>query len=377
MEDRFIATFILHALGDTIGFYNGKWEFNYGFKDTDIRITLEIISEFIKLGGINGIDLKDWFVSDDTLLNYEIGKFMLNSSFDIAKLKNSIKKMYTIEQKNKNINRLFGITTLESIESWKNIDNKMDFDKIDFELFDEKSGGNGCAMRTLPIGLRFHKKEHLTYLIDMSIQTSFITHTSPLGYLSGMSIAYFTSLAISNVNPNLWCKLLLELLDSKEISKYMIRYEQENAYHNFIKTIKYYYDIFYDKNGVQVELKTKDNLIGRIKIFKDIEDFLLKLQKSDITITEPIASVVGSAGPTAVIMALQSLIDCDGKWEKLVFYSMLHGGDSDTVGAIAGGLYGATYGFGDVPKKLLENLEMKKELEEIGKELYILFQKSN
>lgn len=372
MEDRFIATFILHALGDTIGFYNGKWEFNYGFKDTDIRITLEIISEFIKLGGINGIDLKDWFVSDDTLMNYEIGKFMLNSSFDIAELKKSIKKMYMAELKNKKINRIFGITTLQSIESWKTIN-----DEINFEIFDERSGGNGCAMRTLPIGLRFYKKKHLNNLIDMSIHTSFITHSSPLGYLSGLAIAYFTSLAINNVNPNSWCKLLLELLESKEISKYMIRFEQENAYHNFIKTIKYYYDIFYDKNGKQIELKTKDNLISRIKIFKDIEDFLLGLQKSDITITEPIASVVGSAGPTAVIMALQSIIDCDGKWEKLVFYSMLHGGDSDTVGAIAGGLYGATYGFGDVPKKLLENLEMKEELEEIGKELYVLFQKSN
>jgi ADP-ribosylglycohydrolase len=69
-------------------------------------------------------------------------------------------------------------------------------------------------------------------------------------------------------------------------------------------------------------------------------------------------------------MAYNGLIDCEGNWEKLVYYTMLHGGDSDTVGAIAGGLYGILYGYGNVPMRLLEHLEMKNDLIEIGEKFY-------
>jgi len=51
---------------------------------------------------------------------------------------------------------------------------------------------------------------------------------------------------------------------------------------------------------------------------------------------------------------------------------MLHGGDSDTVGAIAGGFYGAVYGMGDVSENLLKYLEMKKELIEISEKIHKL-----
>ena len=56
-----------------------------------------------------------------------------------------------------------------------------------------------------------------------------------------------------------------------------------------------------------------------------------------------------------MIMAYDALLDCNGNWEKLIVYAILHIGDSDTIGAVAGGLYGAVYGFGDVP----ENMKLK------------------
>lgn len=371
MEERFIATFILHALGDTIGFNNGIWEFNYGFKETDVRITLEIISEFIKLGGINGINLKDWFVSDDTLLNYEIGKFILNDELSIKELKINFKNVYEKESKNKKINRYFGITTTDYITKFELNDDVP-------SIYDKFAGGNGAAMRTLPIGLRLNKKEHLDLLINTSIITSKLTHPSPIGFLSGFTSAYFVSLAINNVKPELWCKSLLDIIESESIRKYIMsdyknpkNYDNIIDYNNFIKIFRHYYEIFYDqKTGKQLDLKTKDNIISRTKIFKEMEDFFIKSQQSELNITDPIACIIGSSGPTAIIMALQALIDCDGLWEKLVFYSMLHGGDSDTVGAIAGGFYGAIYGFGDVPKHLLKHLELKYELETIAKEIY-------
>ena len=46
----------------------------------------------------------------------------------------------------------------------------------------------------------------------------------------------------------------------------------------------------------------------------------------------------------------------------------------DTVGAIAGGIYGALYGFKNVPERLLEHIEKKEEIEELAIKLY---EKSN
>jgi ADP-ribosylglycohydrolase len=74
-----------------------------------------------------------------------------------------------------------------------------------------------------------------------------------------------------------------------------------------------------------------------------------------------------------MIMAFDALLDCDGCWEKLIVYSMLHSGDSDTIGAVAAGLYGAKYGFGDVPDKMLTHLERKDELENLASKLYDKF----
>ena len=84
-------------------------------------------------------------------------------------------------------------------------------------------------------------------------------------------------------------------------------------------------------------------------------------------------NIIGGNGQSAVIMAYNALLDCDGNFEKLIYYSMLHGGDSDTVGAIAAGFYGSVYGFGNVPDHMLKYLEMKKELYEIGEKFYKKF----
>ena len=81
----------------------------------------------------------------------------------------------------------------------------------------------------------------------------------------------------------------------------------------------------------------------------------------------------GGSGDDSVIIAYDCLIDSGTNWEKLVVYSMLHNGDTDTTGAIAAGLYGMLYGFKDVPENFLENLEYKKEITDLGKKLFKKF----
>ena len=80
--ENYKAIMLLHALGDTIGFKNGEWEFNYYNKYADYRTTLDIVFDFISLGGITGIDLKDWRISDDTLFHLSIAESLLKIKFD-------------------------------------------------------------------------------------------------------------------------------------------------------------------------------------------------------------------------------------------------------------------------------------------------------
>jgi len=358
------SIFLLHALGDTIGFKNAIWEFNYNdYNMSDIRVTIEIISEFIALGGITNIDLSGWHISDDTLLNYEIAKFVLDLKIketinddNINKLKKQLQNFITKEIKS-NIERGYGSTTIKSIEKFT--------DKIDerSEPYNSKSGGNGCSMRTLSIGIRFHKDEDLDKLINVSIITSKITHNSPIGFLGGLATAYFVKLALNKVDITDWPFMLIELYQSKEVKKY-IDIDNDNIYfdyRNCIKVWKEYISLFFDeKTKKPLNLKTSINLLSRFKIIYDLNEIM----------STPFTTMGGGNGQTAVIMAYNSLLDCNGIWEKLVYYGMLHGGDSDTVGAIAGGLYGAVYGSKDISDNLLKHLEMKDKLIEIGEKYY-------
>jgi len=70
-------------------------------------------------------------------------------------------------------------------------------------------------MRTACIGLFFHKdnEEDLKKLIMVSVESARITHHNAVGYLGGFCSAYFTALAIRNVDPKLWLIKLMECWD--------------------------------------------------------------------------------------------------------------------------------------------------------------------
>jgi ADP-ribosylarginine hydrolase len=365
IEEKYIATFILHALGDTIGFKNGIWEFNFNDVNlnNDYRITSEIIYEFISLGGITNINLKNWTISDDTLLNYEIAKFVLNikdnlDEKNIIYLKNEITKMVN-KQIELNIERGFGSMTITAINKWT--------DKKDqrHESYNEKSGGNGCTMRTFPIGLKYYSDKDLDKLIEISIISSKITHNSPVGFLGGLGSAYFIKLALNKVNIKKWPEMYIKLLESEEVKKY-ININNDDEYFDYRSTIrvwKKYVELFL--NDSIKEDKIKINLIGRIKLFMNLNEYVYPDSKYN--------NYAGSTGPTSLIMAYDAVLESNGIWEKVVYYAMLHSGDSDTVGAIAGALYGILYGFKNVPNHLLDNLEMKEELKQMGKKFYEIY----
>lgn len=360
MKNKYIATFMLHALGDTIGFKNGDWEFNYN-KDSTLDTITEYVFEFIDLGGVNGIDLKDWRISDDTILHIAIANAILEYEGKIDDrfveiLKNCMIAAYNRMQGDrykKGINRFMGKITEKYIGKFTEEKDGR------FYPYDPTTGGNGCAMRNLCIGLAFHKVERLNTLIDISITSSRMTHNSAIGYLAGFTSALFVSFAIQNISINRWVKLLIDLLESEKIKKYVNKNNNDEFmdYVSYIRFWKKYAETrFVDEKPIKTRAST--NMIFRIRYYYN--NFFKNTN----------ADFLGGSGYCAMIMAYDALLDCDGKWEKLIFYAMLHPGDTDTIGAIAGGLFGAIYGFADVPQQMICCIEDKDVLLKLGKQYF-------
>lgn len=361
MEERYIACIILHALGDTIGFKNGEWEFKSGF----IEKPLEKIYEFIDLGGVNHIPKKGWLVSDDTIMHMKVAESILEEFNSMNRLGEILKKKF-IEAYDQFYEeglhvRYPGDTTLNNIKRLK------ENGKWNDTPYDINAGGSGASMRSLCIGLAFFGESQRHKLIQIAIESSRITHNSIVGYLGGLTSALFTSYAIEGIDIKKWPFLLIDLLEN-DVANYIKKSgrgydEYINDRHIFINKWKIYIEDKFDDKGNPIKRRSTKNFVYRTKYYYD--NFGYKKEKNEKELFFP-----GSGGDDSVIIAYDSLLDAENSWEKLVVYAMLHGGDTDTTGAIAAGWWGAVKGFKDVPKKSLKHLEYKNKLEELGKKLY-------
>jgi ADP-ribosylarginine hydrolase len=356
IEEKYISTMLLHALGDTIGFKNGEWEFYQ--KNNLYGSTLEKLYEFIDLGGINHINLKNWIVSDDTILHMAIARSLLMPYNNFDDLENNTVKMIVKSNdvmqndiKN-NKNRYIGNSVekhsflLKENNNWKNFE------------FDKMGGGNGASMRNNCIGLAFFGKNNRDKLINYAINSSKMTHVNPIGWLGGLSTALFTSFILEDINIQKWIPEMLQIIESENVKKYLNpnNKEEQLAFDEFVQCWKTYYESRFIR-GKLIKPKSHSNLIQRLIFYNNIFDI------------NPL-SKMGLSGYAAVIVAYDCLLDSGNNWEKLVIYSMINVFDSDTIGAIAGGLFGTLYGMKNVPNENLKYLEFKDNLIKIGKLLY-------
>ncbi len=372
MKKKYIACMVLHAVGDTVGYKNSEWEFKKGSYEK----ILEKLYEFIDLGGVNYISLKGWCVSDDTIMHIQTASSILtdfNSMNSLGKIfKDNFLHAYDQFIEEGLRKRSPGITTMESLKILKNDGN---WDSIPYNLF---SGGSGASMRSLCIGLAYYGENNRDKLIQISIEASRMTNNSAVGFLGGFASALFTALAIEGKKINDWPFILLELITGK-VEKYIksvsrdINY-YEKDHHVFIEKWHRYIEDKFDDDRIPVIRKSNRNLVYRSKYYGETFGMVLPTVKENVQY-ESRSDFIGSGGDDSVIIAYDCLIDAGINWEKLVIYSMLHMGDTDTTGAIAAGLYGTLYGIDAVPANFLEHLEYKDVLTDLGKKLYKKFHK--
>jgi len=78
----------------------------------------------------------------------------------------------------------------------------------------------------------------------------------------------------------------------------------------------------------------------------------------------------GASGYDAPLIAWDALLGARNNWEELCLRGVLHGGDSDSTGAMAGAWFGALYGFKGVPLCNYQKLEYLEELITLGTKLF-------
>ncbi len=363
-------------IGDIIGFGNGSVEFNefnnnivksnYDAKYNSL-FTIYHIYNFISNGGFSGFSIKNLIASDDSILNlavYDGLKSSVNQSNNeiINKIKEKLIEYYQNDKlKDK---RFYGIRTIKSLD--RLINRNLDWERFSYSV---NAGGCGASIRSMPIGLFYNGKKNREKLLEISIQSSRITHNNPTAYLGGFASALFTALAIENVKPFNWIDELLSFFREGTIIKFVKKiigekFKNELKYHlqdvdEFFYLLLKYKEWRFEKVDNKFVFNSSKNSKKKSMKFLDIRNNLFYEYFNRPGYYNP-----GSNGLDSVIIAYDSILECEGNFEKLIYNSMLHAGDSDSTGCIAGALFGAYYGNVNLPSNLTD-IELKIKLDNL------------
>lgn len=350
MENKIKASLCIGSYLDTLGFKDGMWEFNFGNDLNSLQKAILVMNEiqhnYLALGG-SDINIKDWKASDDTIMMISVkeaikkGGGIKNYKNEFLKIKSELKKKI----------RGSGMSTLKSLDLLsKNKKNK----------YNKSMGGNGAAMRTAYIGLKYYKTSDLDKLIEESISSSRLTHNHTLGFLGGFVTAYFCSLALRNINPFEWSKMLITIIPN--IDKYM---KTTDIYNEYQEDKKQFWSLWYKFNEEKInhyEFKSSDFLFSADR-YNSLVSYEPAITKEKFDFSKFGASGIGSTifSYDALLMSYNFKLK-KFNFNNLVYYSTLHFGDNDSTGIIAGNWYGAYLGFNNFDKNKINMLEFKSKL---------------
>ena len=350
---------------ETFGFFNTKWEFNYGSKIDTIKDGIIMnhifIHDFTMLGGIELIDITKLNSSDDTILMLATCEAVNNGGGEVNYIKSYL-KYYEELKKEKRQSGNATLSSLEKIRLTKSIKSIQ---------YSTSHGGNGCAIRTAPIGLKYWNDYNK--VCEEALIASLVTHNNPIGYLGGIVSALFTAYGVNNINPFKWSENLIKLHKENYFTKLVSKYSEQNVE----KEINEYF-LYWDKyNESRLSKMKYRNLPIFINPNYKIID-LLKYTPIQYQTKMNGFDKMGGSGLEAVILAYDNLllsakpdnksnpqvniINPEFDWYTLFFNNVFFFGDNDSIGAISGAWYGAFLGIDKFPLDKIKDLEFYKEL---------------
>jgi poly(ADP-ribose) glycohydrolase ARH3 len=177
------------------------------------------------------------------------------------------------------------------------------------------SFGNGSAMRVAPIGFFFY--DNPDRIIEAAILSSRITHLHPEGIAGAVAQALAVGFAVS------------QSLEGKAIDP-----------HFFVESIAERIEPINKQFSLRLrKLKT----IGP-KTSNDLITSLLSLYRCNVKAIEAVPPAIGAFLFT-------------NNFREAVLLAVSLGGDTDTIGAMAGAIAGGYYGWREIPPEWLEVME--------------------
>jgi poly(ADP-ribose) glycohydrolase ARH3 len=204
----------------------------------------------------------------------------------------------------------------------KQIKKGKDWQQVNRSTYPEGSFGNGGAMRSPIIGIFYN--HNLKKLLKAAHESALITHAHPLGIEGAVLIASATSLA----------------LDS----------------HTSLEII----------NGAALNCE-QNNFTSRLSIAHGW------LHNEKHPSAKEVVKKLGN-GIAAEASCVTSLYIClrflNDTFESMMNFIIECGGDVDTIGAMAGAIWGAKRGASNLPEIYLERLESLNHLHDVARSLY-------
>lgn len=193
----------------------------------------------------------------------------------------------------------------------------------------EGSLGNGAAMRITPVGLFFY---HSNLLYEQACASAEVTHSHPVGKDGAAVQAYGIAQAL--------------LLDPKE------EFPRERFIKNMISFAK--------TSEIREKLEEVQNLLNE--------------ECSARMASERLGRSV--AVHESMPFSIYSFLRYPKSFESCLFCSILHGGDRDTLGAMAGALSGAYLGMEAIPRAWIEKLENLDTIERLASCIFEMTQET-
>jgi ADP-ribosylglycohydrolase len=204
----------------------------------------------------------------------------------------------------------------------KRIAKGADWREVNRSVFPDGSYGNGAAMRVAPVGLFYSARPE--QLVDAARLSAAITHAHPLGIEGAVLVAAAVARAVNSNDP-------------AEILKAAERHCQLEPF--------------------------KDRLeIARAWLAAGQE-----LAPREVSIQLGNGIAAAEACVTAVYIAARFLSE---SFEQLQAFVAACGGDVDTIGAMAGAVWGAANGVDALPSDHLSRLEQRDRIQSVAADLY-------
>lgn len=378
MEERCRASMVLAAVGDAMGYKKGDWEFCHS--------TSKILRDLQELTGGRGIlslDCTNWMVSDDTVEH-------LATAEGLARAASSGKRALTIDDIMRAIARetkraAADFTARAPGKSEQKGIKLLENDGSNWRAkpFDSQAQGCGAAMRVACIGAFFRAPDDFSALIATTVEACRLTKTHPNGYLGGVCAAAFTSFALQEVPVQAWGNLLVEQV-LPAVAEYVLNPQQRHLKENqaalqsaaFEQKWRWY---------LQVRGLTGEGAAPAFPSkYGPAERDIFYAECARMPHVNPSGKNPGSRGYDCVMIAYDALLwvetqldhQCNPseRWAELCHHAVLHRGDNDSTGSIAGAWYGALHGFEGVPAKHVAGIEYRGRCDAAGSALHRLAQ---